>query len=68
MKYNLLFALLLCAPFVQAQERRTTTTTVTTTTKRSETNNNQRNSRWSESVDGNELSVTIRGDGQCCRN
>jgi len=61
MKYALLISLLLCAPLVQAQERRTTTT-VTSTTKRSETNNNQQNSRWTESVDGNELSVTIRGD------
>lgn len=60
MKYILLIALLLCAPLVQAQERRTTT--VTSPTKRSEDNHNQRNSRWTESVDGNELSITIRGD------
>lgn len=60
MKYILLFSLLLCAPLVQAQERHTTTTT--STTKRSETNDNHRNSRWTESADGNELSVTIRGD------
>ena len=60
MKYALLISLLLCAPLVQAQERHTTT--ITSTTKRSETNTNQRNARWTESDDGNELSVTIRGD------
>ncbi len=58
-RYALLISFLLCAPLVQAQEHRTTT--VTSTTKRNEANN-QRNSRWNESVDGNELSIMIRGD------
>ncbi len=61
MKYALLISLLVgAAPFAQAQERRVGA--VTSTTKRSETGDTQRNTRWVQSVDGNELSVTVRGD------
>lgn len=57
MKFALLIILLSCAtPLVQAQGQRVTTTTA------SDTERGQMTSRWAESVNGNELVITTRGD------
>ena len=62
MKLTLLIILLSCAaPLVQAQGQRVTTT-ITSDTERGKTDRDQTTSRWTESVNGNELVVTMRGN------